>query len=114
MEQVMQSLRYHHETKRLGGRKPHGKNPARSVDFEHDQTIRAVIAEVDHSIMALDRSIEIEQELSGVYDRSHHAYPMTARAMEKRRDNLKTTRDALAERLSSLTGSKLNQAVAAA
>ena len=110
----MQSLRYHHETKRLGGRKPHGKNPARSVDFEHDQTIRAVIAEVDHSIMALDRSIEIEQELSGVHDRSHYAYPMTARAMEKRRDNLKKTRDALAERLSSLTGSKLNQAVAAA
>ena len=73
-----------------------------------------MIAEVDHSIMALDRSIEIEQELSGVHDRSHYAYPMTARAMEKRRDNLKMTRDALAERLSSLTGSDLNQSVAAA
>lgn len=112
----MQNLRYYHETKRLGGRRPYGKNPARSIDFQHNQalTIQAMIAEVDHSIMALDRSIEIEQELSGVYDRSHYAYPMTARAMEKRRDNLKMTRDALAERLSSLTGSELNQAVAAA
>ena len=103
----MQSLRYHYETKRHAGRWPHAKNPARSIDFQHDQTIRAMIAEVDHSIMALDRSIEIEQELSGVYDRSHYAYPMTAKAMEKRRDNLKMTRDALAERPSSLTGSKL-------
>ena len=110
----MQNHLYYHETKRHGGRRPHRKNPARSVDFQHDQTIRAMIAEVDHSIMALDRSIEIEQELSGVHDRSHYAYPMTARAMEKRRDNLKMTRDALAERLSSLTGSDLNQSVAAA
>ena len=59
--------------------------------------------------MAPDRSIEIEQEPSRFDDRSHYAYPMTARAMERHRDNLKMTRDALAERLSSLTGSGLTE-----
>ena len=73
-----------------------------------------MIAEVDHLIMALNRSIDIEQERSRVADRSHYAYPMSARAMETRRNNLKITRDALAKRLSSLAGSELNRPGAAA
>lgn len=112
----MQNFRYYFGTRPAGERRAYRSRPACSIDVQHRQalTLEAMILEVDHSIMALDRSIEIEQELSGVYDRTHYAYPMTARAMEKRRDNLKMTREALAERLSGLTGSELNQAVAAA
>lgn len=109
----MQDSRYYFETKPLGGRRAYR---ARSIDVQHRQasTLQAMIVDANHSIMALDRSIEIERELSGVNDSSHYAYPMTATAMEKRRDNLKITRDALAERLSSLTRSGLNRAGAAA
>jgi flagellar protein FliJ len=66
--------------------------------------LQAMIAEVAHSIMVLDRGIEIEQQRARVTDRSHYAYPMLARAMETRRDNLEITRDALVKRLSSLAG----------
>jgi hypothetical protein len=103
----MDNFGHYFETKTLGAktlgeRWTYRKSPARSIDVEHRQalTLRSMIAEVDHSIMALDRSIEVEQELSRG-DRSHYAYPMTARALEKRRDNLKMTRNALAQRLSS-------------
>ena len=112
----MQNSRYYFETRPLGERRAHRPYPAHSIDVQHRQasTLQAMIVEADHSIMALDRSIAIEQELSRVNDTSHYAYPMTARAMEKRRDNLKITRDALAKCLSSLTGSELNRAGAAA
>lgn len=112
----MQDSRYYFETKPLGERRAYRPCPAHSIDVQHRQasTLQAMIVEANHSIMALDRSIEIEQQLSGVNDSSHCAYPMTARAMEKRRDNLKITRAALAERLSRLTGSRLNRAGAAA
>jgi hypothetical protein len=102
----MNNFGHYFETKPLREHRTHPgthpKRPARSTDVQHRQALKlqAMIAEVDHSIMALDRSIEIEQELSRV-DRSHYAYPMTARALEKRRDNLNMTRNALAQRLSS-------------
>jgi hypothetical protein len=109
MEQNMQGFGYYFGTVRPVSRRAYRKDPARSIDAQHTQvlTIQALIAEVDHSIKALDRSIEIEQERAGVTERSHYAYPMTARAMETRRDNLKITRDALANRLSSLLDSSL-------
>lgn len=112
----MQNLRYYFETKRPESQIANRKNPPRSINVQHRQalTIQAMIAEVDRSIMALNRSIEIERELARVNDRSHYAYPMTARAMETRRDNLKITRDALAKRLSSFAGSELSPAAAAA
>jgi hypothetical protein len=107
MEQSMQNPRYYFETKRPAVRK-------NSVQQTQVLTIRSMIAEVDHLIMALDRSIEIEQERTRVNDRSHYAYPMSARAMETRRNNLKMTRDALAERLSTLADSKPNLVTSAA
>jgi hypothetical protein len=106
----MQNHRYYFETKPLGKRRGYRPPTSHSIHARHRQiqTLRTMIAEVDHSIMALDRSIQIEQELSRIDDRSHYAYPMAAKAMEKRRDNLKVTRDTLAQRLSSFTGSETN------
>jgi len=105
----MQGFGYYFGTVRPVSRRTYRKDPARSIDAQHTQvlTIQALIAEVDHSIKALDRSIEIEQERAGVTESSHYAYPMTARAMGTRRDNLKITKDALANRLSSLLDSSL-------
>jgi hypothetical protein len=102
------------ETKRPEGRKAYRKNPAHSIDVQHRRalTLQAMMAEADRSIMALDRSIEIELERTGIRDRSHYAYPMSAKAMETRRDNLKSTRDALAERLSCFEGKQLDSAAA--
>jgi hypothetical protein len=59
------------------------KNPARSIDVHHRRalTLQAMIAEVDYSTMALDRAIEIEREQTGIRDRFHYAYPMSASAM---------------------------------
>jgi hypothetical protein len=112
----MQNSRYYFETKRAAGRKTYRKNPGCSFDFRDRQvqTIQAMIAEVDHSIMALDLSIAVEQERAIVNDRSHYAYPMSASAMETRRDNLKITRDALLKRLASLAVSETNFAPIAA
>jgi hypothetical protein len=82
------------------------KKPARSIDVQQRRalTLQAMIAEGDHSTMALDRAIEIEREQTGIRDRLHNAYPMSARAMETRHDNLKITRDTLTGRLSRLEG----------
>src|ERR1039457_2142317 len=89
-EQPMQNHRYYFETTRPESRKAYRKNPARTIDVKQREVllIRSMIAEVEHSILALDRSIEVEQELTGVRDRSHFAYSMSARAMEARRNNL--------------------------
>lgn len=112
----MQNLRYYSETKSPENHRASLKNPPRSIDVQHREalTIPVMIAEIDHSITALDHSIQIEQQLARVNDKSHYAYPMSARAMETRRDNLKITRDALAKRLSNFAGSELNPAAAAA
>src|SRR5664279_935065 len=75
VEHDMQNLRYYFETKGPADRKT-------SVHETQVLTIRSMIAEVDHLIMALKRSIDIELERSRVADRSHYAYPMSARAME--------------------------------
>ena len=61
-----------------------------------------MIAEIDHTIMALERSIEAELELAGVDDRRNLAYPTSARAMEARLENLRITRAALVEPASSV------------
>jgi flagellar FliJ protein len=99
----MRNYRYHFETKSPEGRRASRNNPARTIDAQQREVllIRSMIAEIEHLLLALDRSIEVEKELTGVRDRSHFAYSMSARAMETRRNNLKVTRDALIERLSS-------------
>jgi flagellar protein FliJ len=104
----MQNDRYYFETKRSQGRRD---SP---IDIKQREALllQSIIVEVERSILALDRSIEVEQERTGVRDRSHFSYSMSARAMETRRDNLKITRAALADRLSSLAGTQFAHAAA--
>ncbi len=100
----MQDYRYYYGTNPTGGRRSHRKNPAHQAEMARRDArrLQAMIAEIEHSIMALERSIEAEQELAGVADRRSLAYPAPARAMEARLENLGITRAALVSRLSSL------------
>lgn len=100
----MQDYRYYYDTKANQGRRRHRSNPAYRVEMARWKAVklRSTIAEIEHSIMALERSIEAEQELAGVDDRRSLAYPTPARAMEARLENLRITRAALVSRLSSL------------
>lgn len=100
----MQDHRYHYGTSRAGSRRGYRRNPAYQAEMTRGDVsrLRAMIAEIEHSIMALERSIEAEQELAGVDDRRNLAYPMAARTMQARLENLRITRAALVSRLSSL------------
>jgi hypothetical protein len=67
--------------------------------------IWSMIGDIDRSVRLLDCDIATEEERTGISDRSDAAYPILARMLATRRDNLKNTITALEARLS-----KLNQA----
>jgi hypothetical protein len=58
---------------------------------------KALIADLDRIVQILDDAIAAEEELAGVSDRSQAGYPMHAREMAARRDNLTDTIAALEE-----------------
>ncbi len=68
--------------------------------------IRTIIADLDRTIQLLDRDIGVHEENAMVSDPANFAYPITARDLAARRDNLKITIAALEQRLSdqSLSG----------
>jgi hypothetical protein len=61
--------------------------------------IRAMIATLDRSVLNLNADIDAELQRASVRDPSHFAFPIAARTMIARRDNLKTTIAALSEQL---------------
>jgi hypothetical protein len=58
-----------------------------------------MIGELDRSVQLLDADIAIEEERARIFDRSDAAYPILARSLAARRDNLMDTVAALKERL---------------
>jgi hypothetical protein len=58
-----------------------------------------LIADLDRVVRILNCDIATEEERAGVADRSEAAYPMLARTLARRRDNLKETVAALERRL---------------
>jgi hypothetical protein len=66
------------------------------------EQIRTLIADLDRVVRILNCDIATEEERAGVADRSDAAYPMLARTLAARRDNLRDTITALEQRLSSL------------
>ena len=64
--------------------------------------IRKMIADLDRSVQLLNCDIAIEEERTGMFDRSDAAYPMLARMLTARRDNLRETITALEKQLSKL------------
>jgi hypothetical protein len=60
---------------------------------------RRLIADIDRIIQILDSDIAAEEKQSRIFDLSQAEYPMVARALAARRDNLRETIAALEERL---------------
>jgi hypothetical protein len=63
------------------------------------QRTEAVLMDLKNTATLLDYSIESELQSSPTRDPRHFAFPMTARALISRRENLKATIAALSEEL---------------
>jgi hypothetical protein len=64
--------------------------------------IRKVIVDLDRTVQILDCDVATEEERARVSDRSDPAYPILARALAARRDNLRDTIAALEQRLATI------------
>jgi hypothetical protein len=64
--------------------------------------IRRVIVDLDRTVQILDCDVATEEERVRVSDRSDPAYPILARALAARRDNLRETIAALEQRLATI------------
>ena len=61
--------------------------------------ISEILADLVRTVQLIECEIAVQEERAGVSDRSDVKYPMLARALIERRDNLKMTIDALKQRL---------------
>ena len=66
------------------------------------KTVRKMIVDLRRTVQRLDCDITTEEERAGISDRSNTAYPILARILGARRDNLMDTIPALEKRLSTL------------
>ena len=69
--------------------------------------IRRMIGDLDRLVRLLDCNIAIQEECAKISDQSDVAYPILARALAARRDNLRKTIAALEQRLSKLDQAEL-------
>jgi hypothetical protein len=72
--------------------------------FKEVAKVSALISDLDRVARVLESDIAAEEERSGVSDPFDAAYPILARMMTARRDNLRETIVALERRLSAQTG----------
>ena len=63
------------------------------------QQMKAVVKDLKNTARLLDQSIEIELQSSPTRDPGHFAFPMAARALMARRNNLRATIAALCDEL---------------
>jgi hypothetical protein len=61
--------------------------------------IRSIIADLERIVNTIGQSIEAELEGAAIRDPFHFGFPVAARALVARRDNLEATIAALTERL---------------
>jgi len=69
--------------------------------------IRKMIVDLDRTVQLLNCDIGTEEERARISDRSDAAYPILARVLAARRDNLWETITALEQRLSKLDQAEL-------
>jgi hypothetical protein len=74
--------------------------------------IGELIADLDRIVRLLNRDIATEEERARVFDRSSAEYPILARDLAERRDNLAVTIAALERRLVGIYSAELGQASA--
>jgi hypothetical protein len=66
-------------------------------------TIQGIIGDLERTVQILNIDISTEEERVGIFDRSDPAYPILARTLRSRRDNLNCTIRFLAKRLHTIT-----------
>jgi hypothetical protein len=69
-------------------------------------TIRTMVDDLNRTIQLLNVDITAEEECARVFDRSHANYPILARRLATRRDNLKDTIIVLEQRLTTMTAAR--------
>jgi ABC-type transporter Mla subunit MlaD len=79
----------------------HFENVTRTSAREAE-CIGTMIADLRRVTQVLDCDVQTEEERSRIFDRSNAHYPMLARSLAARRDNLNATIAALEARLSSI------------
>jgi len=65
----------------------------------HAFRIKKMIDDMRRVISSLDTEITLEEDRTRVHDQSHYTYPITAKSMRQRRDNLMLTIAALEAKL---------------
>lgn len=63
------------------------------------EDLERMIREFDAMAADLDRRIQAEEDRTGIRDRSHFSYSTFAKSAAQRRDNLRTSNDAMREQL---------------
>ena len=71
-------------------------------DSREAAQISGLISDLDRILRIIDLDITAQEEDARVFDASKPAYPITARMLRARRDNLANTIGSLHERLASL------------
>jgi BMFP domain-containing protein YqiC len=79
----------------------HFENVVR-ISVREADCIGTMISDMRRVVHVLDCDVRTEEERSRIFDRSDAHYPILARTLSARRDNLKTTIAALEARLSSI------------
>jgi hypothetical protein len=64
--------------------------------------VSALISDLDRAVRIINQDIAAEEERARVSERSDTAYPILARALAARRDNLRDTIAALEQRLATI------------
>jgi hypothetical protein len=92
-----------------------GATPMRHFEtaLREASVIGTMLSDLNRTIQLLDIDIATEEERARVFDHSHAAYPILARTLAARRDNLKDTVVALEQHLSTTMTAHLAVPVAA-
>ena len=78
--------------------------------FREAVQIRTLMSDLDRIVRILDCDIAAEEEHAKVFDRSQAEYPMLARQLTARRDNLRNTIAALEARLATIAHPRFESA----
>ena len=88
-------------------------NTAQEIISRQAEVIQGMMADLKRTILILNIDISTEVGRVGILDRSDPAYPILARTLGARRDNLKITIAALEQRLRTIKAAT-DQAIASA
>lgn len=75
------------------------------------EDLERIIREFDQMAADLERQIQLEEDRTGIRDRSHFSYSTFAKAAAQRRDNLQTSTNGLREKLAAAVRERDESAV---